>query len=266
MPINTAIDAGTEFDWGRTSADYARHRPGPPPSFFVRLHALGVGLPGQRILDLATGTGVLARQFAKQGSIVTGIDIAPEQIDAAARLAATDGLEARFAVAPAEQTGQPDAAFDAVTANQCWLYFDRTRILPEIRRVLAPDGVLVVSFFNWLPQRDPVARASEQLVLKYSPHWQGADWDGRVPPVPSWAKESCELTAMFWYDEAIPFTRESWRGRMRACRGTGASLDAPGLAAFDREHDALLRRIVPETFPILHRISAHFLRPLRAAS
>jgi SAM-dependent methyltransferase len=265
MPVNAAIDAGTEFDWGRTSADYAQHRPGPPPSFFGRLRMLGVGLPGQRILDFATGTGVLARQFAKQGSVVTGIDIAPEQIEAARTLARSDGVDVRFAVAPAEQTGLPDAAFDAIAANQCWLYFDRSRIIPEVLRLLSSGGVLVVSFFNWLPRLDSVAQASEHLVLKYSPQWQGADWDGRIPPVPSWAMDAFELTAMFWYDEPIPFTRESWRGRMRACRGTGASLAAKDLAEFDREHDALLRRIAPEAFPILHRISAHFLRPLAAS-
>ncbi|MFG0296977.1 MAG: class I SAM-dependent methyltransferase, partial [Maioricimonas sp. JB045] len=68
-----AIDAGNSVDWGRTSADYAVHRPGPPPSFFSRLAALGVGLEGQKILDLGTGTGVLARQFARQGAKVHGV-------------------------------------------------------------------------------------------------------------------------------------------------------------------------------------------------
>ena len=53
-----AIDGGRSIDWGRTSRDYARHRPGPPPSYFERLAALGVGRPGQRLLDLATGTGL----------------------------------------------------------------------------------------------------------------------------------------------------------------------------------------------------------------
>ena len=32
-----AIDGGRDIDWGRTSLDYAKHRPGPPPSYFDRL-------------------------------------------------------------------------------------------------------------------------------------------------------------------------------------------------------------------------------------
>jgi hypothetical protein len=41
--------------------------------------------------------------------------------------------------------------------------------------------------------------------------------------MPDWAA-GLRLTGFFVYDEAIPFTRETWRGRMRACRGVGAGL------------------------------------------
>ncbi len=61
MPRSEKIDHGRAFDWGRTSRDYATHRPGPPPSCYDMLARLGVGLAGQRVLDLGTGTGVLAR-------------------------------------------------------------------------------------------------------------------------------------------------------------------------------------------------------------
>jgi SAM-dependent methyltransferase len=261
MPAIATIDEGRSFDWGRTSADYAAHRPGPPSSFYERLHALGVGRAGQRILDLGTGTGVLARQFARQGADVVGVDLAPEQIAAATQLARDEGLGARFQVAPAETTGEPDASFEAITANQCWLYFDKARVIAEVRRLLVPGGVLVTSHFSWLPRLDPIARQSEALVLRFNPGWGGADWHGGVPPMPGWAARDFELAAMFCYDEKIPFTREGWRGRMRACRGVGASLPPGEVDRFDREHDALLRRIAPEEFAILHRLDAHILRP-----
>jgi SAM-dependent methyltransferase len=179
-----AIDRGHEIDWGRTSTDYALYRPGPPPSFFARLAALGVGLPGQRILDLATGTGVLAREFARRGAAVAGIDIAEGQLTMARQLAAADSLVIDFRRAPAEATPFDDGAFDCLTANQCWLYFDKARAIEEARRLLAPGGLLVVSHFSSLPLRDPVARASEALMLAHNPDWTGAGWAAEVPPMP----------------------------------------------------------------------------------
>ena len=121
------IDGSRRLDWGRTSADYASWRPDYPPEFYDRLAAFGIGLPCQRILDLGTGVGFLARNFAGRGAQVTGIDISPEQIEEARRQAGQDGLAIEFRVAPAEETGCADAAFDVVTASQCWLYFDKAR-------------------------------------------------------------------------------------------------------------------------------------------
>lgn len=59
--VDPDIDAGRSADWGRTSADYAAHRPGPPAQFYDMLAVLGLGVAGQRVADLATGTGLLAQ-------------------------------------------------------------------------------------------------------------------------------------------------------------------------------------------------------------
>lgn len=69
MKPQDVIDGGKPFDWGRTSDDYATYRPGPPDSLFRRLAEFGVGRPGQRILDLATGTGVMPRGLARQAPL-----------------------------------------------------------------------------------------------------------------------------------------------------------------------------------------------------
>jgi len=264
MPENPTIDRGRTYDWSRTSVDYAAYRGDPPPSFFRRLEALGVGLEEQRILDVGTGTGALARQFARQGALATGTDIAEGQIAAARALAAQEGLDAHFEVAPAEHSPFAPRSFDAVTAMACWMYFDTARAIAEVKRLLRPGGVLMVSYFSWLPRMDGVARASEQLVQKFNPAWSGGNWSGYIPPLPDWAKDAFRLTGMFWYDEAIPFTREGWRGRFRACRGVGASLPPEQVEQFDQEHAALLAGIAPERFAVLHRLSAHILLPSAA--
>jgi len=69
-PSDLPLDGGRAIDWSRTSADYAMHRPGPPARLYELLAALGVGAGGQRLLDLGTGTGLVAREFARRGAVV----------------------------------------------------------------------------------------------------------------------------------------------------------------------------------------------------
>jgi SAM-dependent methyltransferase len=252
-----ALDGHLVIDWGKTSADYSVYRPGPPPGFYDRLASLGIGLPGQWILDLGTGTGVLARQFARQGAHASGIDISHEQIETARRCAAKEKLAVEFLVGHAESLPWTTGIFDVATASQCWLYFDKPKVIAELRRVLKPGGWLVTSHLSWLPRLDPIARESERLVLQFNPHWSAADWSGEIPDCPDWAAPYFNVRAKFVDDEPIRFTRESWRGRIRACRGIGATLPPEKVAAFDAAHDELLKRIAPENFTILHRIDAH---------
>src|SRR5882672_2371734 len=179
---------GRAVDWGKTSADYSTWRPNYPDRFFRVLKSLGVGIPGQCILDLGTGVGSMALQFADAGATVTALDISPRQIEEARRQAAARGLHADFIIASAESSGQFDASFDVITASQSWLYFDSKRMIPEVKRLLAPAGVLMTSHMYWLPRRDAIARASERLVLQYNPRWTHANVGGEVSIVPSWAE------------------------------------------------------------------------------
>ena len=103
-------------------------------------------------------------------------------------------------------------------------------------------------------------------MLQHNPVWSASDWHGNIPNVPRWAAEEhpgeFRVRANFWFDEPIPFTRESWRGRMRACRGVGAALNAEAVQAFDEEHAALLAEIASEEFTVLHRLDAHVFEPI----
>ncbi|MDE6728229.1 MAG: class I SAM-dependent methyltransferase, partial [Oscillospiraceae bacterium] len=54
------------------------------------------------------------------------------------------------------------------------------------------------------------------------------------------------------YPLLVPFTRESWNGRMKACRGVGASLSQEEIAKWEAEHLKLLTDIAPAEFSIKH--------------
>ena len=255
------IDHGRAFDWGRTSPDYARYRPGYPSSFYERIVPLGVGLSGQRVLDLGCGTGNVARELAHRGCRVTGVDISEAQVAVAQRLSAEEGLAADFLVRPAENTEFGDMSFDVITAAQSWLYFDRDRMVAEVKRLLVPGGKLMTCHIGWLPRQDSIAKQTEELVLKHNPAWSAGDLSGEIPACPPWIRDDFMVIAFFVYKEALPFTWESWRGRIRACRAIGAELAAEEIEAFDSELDRLLKRSVPQRFNVLHWIDAHVLAP-----
>ncbi len=249
------IDRGRPFDWGKTSEDYAKYRPGYPPSFFEFLKLAGIGLPGQRILDLATGTGALAIPFAQQGAKVSAIDLSENQVAAARKTARAKDLDIDFRVTAAEDLNFPADSFDAATASMCWLYLDHPKVVPLILRFLRPGGLLLIASIIWMPFDDPVAKATEDLVVKYNPVWGGRGYTDEVSPLPDWDTMGMRVKTFHRYKTDVPFTAESWRGRIRACRGVGASLPEDRVKAFDGELADTLSRIAPESFTIRHLIT-----------
>ncbi len=251
------IDGGREFDWGRTSKQYSAYRPGYPQAFYATLAALGIGTAGQRVLDLGTGTGVLARAFAANGADVVGVDIAANQIEEARSLAKSQGLTVEFTTCRAEDIDFAEDHFDVIAAGQSFFYFDTEILIPKLLKALKHGGQLILTHLSWLPRKDATARASEDLVLRYNPAWSGADYSGYLPAIFPWAKGNFDLKTFHLIEYAIPFTRESWRGRFIACRGIGAALSDADVARFDAEHAALLARICPDEFTVLHQASIH---------
>ena len=104
----------------------------------------------------------------------------------------------------------------------------------------------------WLPFEDAIAGASENLVLKYSSKWSGAGETIHPIQIPDCYNQKFELVYHEEYPINVHFTRESWNGRMRACRGIGASLTEKEISMWEREHMKLLAEIAPAEFDILH--------------
>lgn len=251
------IDNNREFDWGKTTDDYSVYRTEYRKSLFEVLTALGVGLPGQRILDLGTGTGALARGFARRGAKVTAVDISASQIAAAEKLGKQEHLEIKFLTQAVEDISFGNSSFEAVTAAQAWIYFDTTIVIPKILRILIDDGYLALTHVQWLPGKDKIARETEALILKYNPDWTGGGYKGNIRPTLNSVKDDFDLKTFHLMNEPIEFTRQSWRGRIRACRGVGATLPTVELTRFDAELEQLLEQIAPEEFTILHQMSVH---------
>lgn len=161
---------------------------------------------------------------------------------------------------PAEKIDFPDASFDAATACQCFWYFDHEKLIHQLCRMLKSNGRFLVLCMEWLPFEDKIAGMSEDLVLRYSPDWSGAGETMHPIEIPACYKEKFELVHHEEWKLKVHFTRESWNGRMKACRGIGASLTPEEIENWEREHLRMLRENAPEEFDVLHFVAIAELR------
>lgn len=250
--MNENIDSGMEFDWGRASADYARYRDIYPPAFYEKIIERGCCTKGQKVLDIGTGTGVLPRNLYKYGAHFTAADISENQIAYAKKLSA--GMDIDYIVSSAETLEFPANTFDAVTACQCFMYFNRDVLFPKIYDFLKDKGHFLILQMEWLPFEDAIAGKSEELILKYNPSWSGGGYKHRSVSCPQGAENYFTLGYSGGFDVTVHFTRESWNGRIKACRGIDASLPKAKISEFEKEHLKMLGGFSPE-FDILHEIT-----------
>ena len=115
---------------------------GAAPSHDALVSAL-VPRPGERWLDVATGTGAVAIRAAHAGADVTGVDVAPRMLATARRLAAAAGARVRFEPGDAERLPYGEATFDVVSSAQGVIFaLDPAAAARELARVCRPGGRL----------------------------------------------------------------------------------------------------------------------------
>lgn len=135
--------------------------------------------PGQAVLDVACGTGVVALTAARAGARVSGLDLAPALIDEARRNAALVGAEIDFATGDAESLPYEDGQFDVVLSQFGHMFAPRPEIaIAEMLRVLKPGGR--IGFSTWPPEL-AIGRIF-RLVGHYLPAPPG------VPPSTAWGE------------------------------------------------------------------------------
>ena len=180
----------------------------------------------------------------------TGVDISENQIAQAKIL--SEGMDIDYFAIPTEELDFPKNSFDVITACQCFVYFKHEQVIPKFVHMLKKDGRILVMYMAWQPSEDMIAGESEKLVLKYNPAWSGAGEKMHPVWIPDCYNEQFDIVYREEYPLEVPFTLESWNGRMKACRGIGASLTGEEVAAWEKEHKRMLAEMAPERFTVLH--------------
>jgi len=154
--------------------DITTHPPGSAGFFadleqyhFEKLHHLPRLVPfdqyrGRRVLEVGCGAGTDLIRFARNGAIVTGVDLAPSSITLAARNFALEGKKAELIVADGQALPFADRSFDLVYAHGVVQYTtDDRALVAECRRVLRPGGAAVFQVYNRISWLNALSRVTK---------------------------------------------------------------------------------------------------------
>jgi ubiquinone/menaquinone biosynthesis C-methylase UbiE len=146
----------------------------------VLVEACGIG-PGQRVLDVAAGSGNVAIRAAEAGARVVAADLTPAGFEAGRREAHACGVELEWVEADAAALPFEDGAFDAVTSCFGAMFVpDHERVAAELTRVCRPGGTIGLASFT----PESLVPAFFEVFAPYMPPSPG----GSLPPV-LWGRE-----------------------------------------------------------------------------
>lgn len=166
--------------WGSPAADY------DDISFSVSDALLHTAMrlnpaQGEKVIDIATGTGMSARNAARFGAEVTGIDISKNLLEASRKLSGHVDPPITFIEADAANLPFDDAIFDrAISTFGIMFAPDQTGAATELARVIKPGGRIVLT--SWAP--DPAVGRVFELLSEYQ---EQPPADGPSPMV--WGEE-----------------------------------------------------------------------------
>ena len=132
---------------------------------------------GKTLLEVGCGAGIDLARFAREGVVVTGIDLSTTAIDLARKNIEQNGLIADLHVMNGEATQFPDNSFDVVYSHGVLQYTaDAKKMVSEIHRVLKPGGEAIVMVYNrnsWLNlmrkvTRVPLEHEDAPVLNKYT--------------------------------------------------------------------------------------------------
>ncbi len=176
-PDMSAIKERMQKIW--TSGDYAKI--GNPLVIMGELLCEAADLrSGDKVLDVATGSGNTALSAARRFCEVTGMDLAPEWIEHARRRAEAESMNITFEVGDAENLSYPDASFDVVLSTLGVMFCpNQEKAADEMLRVCRSGGKIGLA--NWTP--DSFIGNMLRTVGKHVPPPPG------IKPPPVWGTE-----------------------------------------------------------------------------
>jgi ubiquinone/menaquinone biosynthesis C-methylase UbiE len=138
-------------------------RPKPPAELIELLSSLAPVRPPSLVIDLGAGTGISTIPWSRRADRVVGVEINPEM----SRLAPRRG-NVEYIDASADKTGLPDSSAEVITCAQSFHWMAPETTIPEIARLLRPNGIFAAYDYDWPPVVDWEVDAAFLQVIEAS--------------------------------------------------------------------------------------------------
>lgn len=151
--------------------NYVRYRPGYPAAVINLLRDRCSLVETAVIADIGSGTGILSELFLKNGNPVYGVE-PNDEMRAAAEESLGDYTKFTSVNGTAEATTLADQCAHFVTAGQAFHWFDPQKTKKEMRRILKPNGWVVLIWNTRHKDGSPMMRHYELLLDRYAIRYQ----------------------------------------------------------------------------------------------
>jgi SAM-dependent methyltransferase len=250
-------------NFGKVSNDYAKYRDNLPSIMFEQLIDNGINFKDLNVIDLGSGSGIFSRDLSKYGADVIGIEPSKELIEEAVSIDKSFGIDnIRYQKAYAEDFTLPDT-FPIFTAVRAWHWFERIKVIQNIKKYLDQNGLLVVINSIFKPNSEIARKTFKVLIdnnIELKPAGSHAEIKERRTGFPvnwfdEWENNSFQVENEWQHEYELKFPDEEWCGKIRSVSWL-ANLEEEKRMKITKEllikfskHDALLS--IPHQYSIV---------------
>ena len=255
-----------QVDFGQVAYSYAKSREDIPVTLMDSLFIRNIIFDGKTVADVGAGTGALTRKMAMRKANVIAVEPSIELLEQADALNRMKNFVIPYTQGTAENTGLVESKYDIVTVMRAWHWFDRTKAITEMKRILKANGTLIVidsSFLAGAIEVEKTIKVLEKFVdggLK--PAGSKKDSLQRINGFPvewfdEWKKNSFEVRDFYKLNYTVRFTRQEWIERVESLSWLAKLDEGIRKQALQELDEALPER---EPFLIPHECNVCILR------
>ncbi len=199
--------------------EYIKYRNDLPEALLPGLESRGIIFNGAKIAEFGAGPGFLSEQLSAKGGIIDAVEPSDEFYRHAEERF-KDNNRVKFNVSYAENSGLPPKTFDIVIALRSWDWFDRPKTMEEVRRVLKPDGHLIIADYGFM-KSSGVGRETIRVIRRNAKKYKvksriHKEDDGilvsgfPIEWIEEWADFRFDIRDLYKRNYRVEFTHEEW--------------------------------------------------------